>query len=743
MIKRYCTLLLGLPFVLSCGTRLVAQDLWTPIGPEGGWVDCIVFHPANPDTMYTGGDFFGGLYRSVDGGETWSRVESFGYENVWTILIDPSPPYAIYVGNMFEDSLGIRKSNDGGNSWTTILKYPDVASIAFDPTNSATIYAAGGFWENYQEYVHGAGVWKSYDGGNSWSDIGAGVIDTLNVQSVVVFPSNPQAVLVGTYHFPIPGPKGLYASLDGGLTWSPAGLQDKDVWKLAIAPTADSIVFAACWDSLYRSLDYGATWSAMSINATFFFDVRFAPSDNNIVYASAIPEGIFRSADGGETWTEVNNGLPATRVWVVAIHPTDPNTVFSGQQGRGIWKSTDGGNSWRDVNRGFRCTYPFDIVVGANSRLLAVFYEELGNHAAGVRVWDSLSGWSDLGMTGEQPIKTVAIDPSSSAVLYISELLELLTPLQHYRSDDTGNSWTPIGAGLPPDVYLEEILVHPDSPSVVYGATSYEYGYTGGRGLYKSYDFGQNWQFLGLDSMLITCLMFHPDSSAVLFAASLNTVYKSSDGGMSWDSLGISSIPILSLAVDHSNPKRLYAGSFGAGILRSSDGGISWQQTGLEAMPPVISIVIDPDFPNILYAGGSDVFAPGLGIYRSIDGGDSWQEFTTGLVNREIVKLAVDPSTRSIYAATTGYGVYRRHLPTDGCCDGMRGNVDSSPDGSVDIVDLSFLVEFLFGNSSAFSPLCPEESDIDGTGQTDIVDLTNLVDYLFGNAGSPAPAPCP
>lgn len=640
------------------------QSQWFSIGPEGGWIDHIVFHPDNPDVMYLGGDVYGGFYRSVDAGNSWQRVESFGSVNAWTLAVHPTSPNIIYAGSIMDNNMGIMKSSDSGMTWATILKWPDIATIAIDPTNPDVIYAGAGFWEDYQEQGHGEGIYKSEDGGESWVKAG---LDTFNVQSIVIRPDSPNIIYAAVYRGDLaaepPTPAGVYQSMDSGNTWSRIALADQDVWKLAICPDSVNIMFAATWDRLYKSVDYGLNWRPVPIASMFFLALDIAPSDGNVIYTGSIIDGVFKSIDRGQTWTNISADMPAKRIWTLSVHPNDVDIVFVGQAGQGILKTMDGGVSWRSVNTGFKCHYAFDIDVDQNSNLYIGIYNEEDNKLTSIKRWNDVSGWKDLGTTDEM-VKTIVVDPTNSQTIYSTSLnhfYNIFPGGSLYRTDNAGITWTSIGSGLPDSTYIESLAIDPVNSNILYAGTSSGLGYIGGKGIYKSTDKGHNWFLTGPDSLMASSIVIHPDSSNIIYAGTLNNIYKSVDRGGSWQPLGLPGLPLLSLAIDPSNPITIYAGIFTAGIFKSSDGGNNWQQVGLHGKS-VTGIVIDPLHTQTIYAGGSENVLPGWGVFRSTDGSNSWDDFSEGLINKEVSRLTIDPATGILYAATLGYGVYKRQL---------------------------------------------------------------------------------
>jgi photosystem II stability/assembly factor-like uncharacterized protein len=318
-----CFLLL-LAFYCLGSTVASAQDpqarIWTSDGPGGAYVRTLAIDPVTPTTLYAGtvedrNHPLWGVFKSIDSGNTWSAVNTglpsdFG---VYALAIDPVDPSTVYAGTYGYGigvySGGVFKSIDGGATWSEVDSGPlanlSIITLAIDPITSSTIYA--GTW--------GGGAFVSVDGGNSWSAINAGLRDLI-VSALAIDPQTPSTLYAGT----VSG--GVFKSIDGGNTWSAVNVglpTNYQVLALAIDPVTPS--------TLYAGLD-----------------------------GSARGGGVFKSLDGGNTWSEADTGLPTTTAGVgfhaLAIDPVTPSTLYAGSFGAGAFISTDGGDSWSDFNAG-------------------------------------------------------------------------------------------------------------------------------------------------------------------------------------------------------------------------------------------------------------------------------------------------------------------------------------------------------------------------------------------------------
>ncbi|MBI2270794.1 MAG: hypothetical protein HYU69_10635 [Bacteroidetes bacterium] len=560
--------------------------------------------------MYASGDTHGSLYKSVDSGNTWENLSSYGSYNAWCFEINPTRPDTIYAGSMMNeaDSVGIRLSIDGGISWQTVLKWPAISQIAVSPSNPDIVYAAAGYWPGYQTDQHGEGIWKSTDGGFTWNKIITNLIDNMSIQTIAFNPSSPNAMYAGAYGVFGNG-NGLYASLNGGTSWYLAGLANKHIWKIAVCNSTPNIIFAAAQDSVYKSSDYGTTWNAMNINIGvtegLFFGLNISKSDNNIIYVGSLDKDIFKSTDAGLTWSGLmNSGLTSTRIWDVTVHPTNSNIVFAGQQGQGIWKSTDGASTWQDANTGFKCHYITDLH-HTNGGVFAALYNEQGNNSASVRKWNGTS-WNSIGLNDLWINKIVPV-PGSTDTLFASKVdygfFSGKPNNKLLKSTNSGLTWIPVGKGLDTTVEISTIKINHQNKNIIYAGNKL--------GIYKSANGGNDFTLLGLNN--VTSISIHPVSTNIIYAGTWTGVYKSIDAGVNWAPLNTFSNAILSLAILSSNPKIIFAGSFANGILKSIDDGVTWNYVSTNLNGKTIFAIL-PDFfnPNIVYAGGT------MGVYRSV-----------------------------------------------------------------------------------------------------------------------------
>ena len=279
---------------------------------------------------------------------------------VLALVIDPSNPATLYVGTI---EGGVFKSSNGGASWSasnTGLPSTDVHAMAIDPWNPATLYAGIDSGGLFNGVLNGGGVFESSNGGASWSASDTGLITTSDtaVFALAIDPSNPATLYAGKNDG-----SGVFKSSNAGANWSASntGLPDPSsagnsyVRALAIdrSNPATLYVGTAFGYGVFKSTNGGATWSASNtgLTATEVLALAIDPVNPANLYAGTFLEGssggVFKSINGGASWIASSSGLTATQVNALAIDPSNPATLYAGTGSGTVFKSINGGASWQ------------------------------------------------------------------------------------------------------------------------------------------------------------------------------------------------------------------------------------------------------------------------------------------------------------------------------------------------------------------------------------------------------------
>src|SRR6184192_428780 len=331
-------------------------------------------------TVYLGAAS-GGVWKSSNGGTTFKPVfDKESAQSIGAVAIDPQAPKTIWAGtgeawtrNSVSIGTGIYKSTDGGDSWTNmgLQNSERIAKIIIDPKNSDTVYACvpGRLWSDSED----RGVYKTPDGGKSWNKILKGANLSTGCSMISMNPQEPKTLFAGMWDFRRKGwtfrsggenataasGSGFFQTMDGGATWkelddkSAKGLPAKPWGRIAvtIAPSKPNVVYAmieSTRSALFRSDDGGKTWeerdrSNWIVWRPFYFaNLIVDPKNENKVYKPDLT--LIMSEDGGRSFSGIGNGAHGDfhDVWV---NPDNSDHLIAGDDG-GVWYSYDGGNTW-------------------------------------------------------------------------------------------------------------------------------------------------------------------------------------------------------------------------------------------------------------------------------------------------------------------------------------------------------------------------------------------------------------
>jgi len=367
-------------------------------------VTSIVIHPHNPAIMYLGtgdGDAFDtftiGVLKSTDGGQTWNTTGlQPGVDERWVIsklLMHPSDPETLLAAL----NKGIYKSTDGGNTWTQQVA-GNFKDIEVNPANPSTWYGA----------ASGDGIYKSTDSGEKWSKrFSALPRSGFDRIAIALSPSAPH-IIYAVYVDLEDGFFGLYRSIDNGDSWELRSNSPNLLgWRVNGSDTG------------------GQAW----------YDLTLAvyPSNPNIVYVGGV--NLWKSVDGGVNWEITahwsgDGGVPYVHAdhHDFKFHPSSDNTLFSGNDG-GLFKSTDGGTSWTDLSSGLAIHQVYRLGVSAQEPgRIVVGTQDNGSDLYMQGTWNSV-----LFADGME----CAIDPQDNSIMYCSIYFG-----NFYRSNDSGRNWS-------------------------------------------------------------------------------------------------------------------------------------------------------------------------------------------------------------------------------------------------------------------------------------------------------------
>jgi photosystem II stability/assembly factor-like uncharacterized protein len=332
-----------------------APSGWTASGLSGQYISALTMSPVDPDTLYAG-TFDGIIYKTTDGGANWTQIFS---EAVYpyAVAINSKNPDVIYAatghaGPPEENPTagGIYKTVNGGLSWSQVL--PDVYaySMQLDPVNPDKILVG----------TSGNGIYRSVDAGSNWTNSKAGLPlaqsgTPEDIYDIKFDKTNPLIAYVATYN------GGIYKTINGGTTWAATGLKHGPLVRLAIAPSNKAVMYAGGdgpggYGSLpdkirlHKTADAGLTWKDLAIpvagtyGSPYTYGMVVNPTNPLETYVAAAGWGVFKSTDGGTIWKGVNSGLTTYGVGDggLMMHPVAPQILYLATD-NGVFKTIKGG----------------------------------------------------------------------------------------------------------------------------------------------------------------------------------------------------------------------------------------------------------------------------------------------------------------------------------------------------------------------------------------------------------------
>jgi photosystem II stability/assembly factor-like uncharacterized protein len=620
---------------------------WTPLFDDQptGSIGALAVAPSNPSVIYVGsgeglqrpdlstGD---GMYKSTDGGKTWKHLGLSDGQQISAIIVDPQNPDRVFVavlGHPYgaNEERGVFRSTDGGQTWQKVL-YKDentgAVALAFDPTNAQTVYAdlwaaRQGPWENGQWQGPQSGLFKSTDGGTTWTQLTKGLPTTkegLGRIGFAVAPSDPQR---------------LYAIVD--------------------APRLGGV---------FRSMDAGESWERVSNEqrvwgrGSDFAEVKVDPKNKEVIYVANT--STYRSTDGGKTFTAIKGAPGGDDYHTVWINPDNPQIILlASDQGAVI--SVNGGQTWSSWYN--QPTAQFYHVITDNQFPYWVYGGQQESGSAGVAsrgAFGQTTFW-DWRPVGVEEYGYVAPDPLNPNLIYGGKV----TRYDRSTGQVQDVSPEPLRSGKVRFLRTAPLLFSPVDGHVLY---------LGGNVLFKTANGGQSWDVISPDlsreapevpecigiyrtaelakqprrGVIYTVAPSYKDLNTIWAGTDDGLIHVTRDGGKTWQNItpaGLTSWSKVSI---------IDAGRFDAGtayaainrirlddqhphIYRTHDGGKSWQEivNGLPDNAPVNTVREDPVRQGMLFAGTERA------VYVSFNDGDDWQPLRLNMPATSIRDLVI------------------------------------------------------------------------------------------------------
>ncbi len=334
-----------IPVCLLLAVATAQAQTWKPLGPPGGDVRALAVDPSHPGRVFLG-TADGHIFGSEDSGAHWTllgRASGRLDAVITAIVVDPRDSQTLFAASWTRDSAaggGVFRSTDGGKTWTA-------AGLAGEAVRALTIAPS-----DPDVLVAGTldGVYRSPDSAKSWERISPEHHEELrNLDSLAIDPRDPRIIYAGTFHLP-------WKTIDGGRTWHPIHngmIDDSDVMSLLIDGPHPERLYASACSGIYRSDDGAAQWrkiQGIPYTARRTYAIVEDPANPDRVFA-ATSEGLWKTDDAGKNWRRTTPDS-----WVVnavAIAAGRPGRVLIGTEKFGVLSSDDLGEHFQDANDGF------------------------------------------------------------------------------------------------------------------------------------------------------------------------------------------------------------------------------------------------------------------------------------------------------------------------------------------------------------------------------------------------------
>ena len=637
---------------------------WRNIGD--GWfgtgsIGAIAVAPSDPNVLYVGtgehairgqsSTYGDGVYKSTDQGRTWRHVGLRASRQISAVRVHPTNPDIAWVaaqGDRWQGSeeRGIYRTTDGGVTWTKVLAGLNATSgasdLSVDPTNPRTLYAA--FWDHQRRpwIVRsggaGSGIWKSTDGGDTWTRLAQGLPALMGKIGVSVSPANPDRV----YAIVEAEQGGMYRSDDAGRTWSRTSsdrlIQTRSWYYMkTFADPKNADVVWVTNAPVLRSIDGGRTFATVPATHGDNHQLWIDPIEGRRII-NANDGGASISLDGGRSWSSQDN-QPTAQFYHVTVDDQYPYRLYSGQQDNTsviiTSRGEDGAIGVRDWTVGPGCE---SANVGVSARDPRYVYG--GCYQGLIDERDMTTGitrdimpWPEMNLT--EPTDRTRYRFNWTAPIVVSR--HDANVLYHggnvlFRSIDRGQSWTPAS----PD------LSRNDRSRQGWGGTPITNEGAGGE-------------------VYGTIIVIHEDprdARTLWIGTDDGRVQVTRDGGTTWSDVtprGAGDGLVNEIEVSPFDANTVWIayrtnrmGDPAPHVFRTTDGGRTWVRTvtGLREGEPVRVVREDPERRGLLYAGTE------TGIYVSRDNGAQWQPFPARFPVVPVTDLAVHRG--DLVAATEG-----------------------------------------------------------------------------------------
>jgi photosystem II stability/assembly factor-like uncharacterized protein len=609
---------------------------------EMGSVGAVSVSPSHPNIVYCGmgehaprgvmTSYGDGMYRSNDAGKTWTKLGLEKTQHISRIIIHPTNPDVVYVaaqGALFAPNKerGVYRSKDGGKTWENILFVDEgtgAVELSMDANNPLTLYAA--MWD-YQRKPHvvisggpGSGLYKSTDGGDTWTELTEGLPKEKGKMAIAVSPANSEKVYALIESDSNQDKGGLFVSNDAGKSWSMVSGDNRLVqraWyyiEVFADPNDEDTVYVLS-ANMFRSEDGGKTWKTISVPHGDTHDLWINPSNSkNMVLAD--DGGATISFDYGENWTLQDN-MPTAQFYRINTDNLFPYNIYGGQQDNtsvkiaslsvGRWSISL--EDWHYSAGGESAFLAFDpdnprYVMGGSylgtielldmeskmsTDVMAAPIQYLGREARNMKYlynWNAPIIWSQHELGTFYHGAQLVLRTRDNGVTW-EEISPDLTRNQDDKQGNGGEPYTNEAVGAENYGTLAYIIESPHEKGVMY--TGSDDGL-----VHVTKNGGESWQNItpkGLQECLVNAIEVSPHDPATVYIATTRykfndytpALYKSTDYGKTWTNIS-SGIPYGAFTrvvrEDQERKGLLYAGTE-KGLFISWNDGKNWESLQL------------------------------------------------------------------------------------------------------------------------------------------------------------------
>lgn len=641
---------------------------WFPIfdNQSTGSIGTITVAPSNPNIIYVGSgeglhrpdlSTGNGVYKSNDAGKTWIHLGLQDGQQIPKIAVDPKNPDRIFVavlGHPYgpNEERGIYRSSDGGKTFEKILYVDENTGgddVEIDPDNPAIIYATlwqsrEGPWENGEWAGTKGGIYKSMDGGKTWTKLSKGLPADMVQAHLAIAPSSSNTIYVaiGTTEQNEYGTgkgMGIYRSDDGGENWHEisddgrpeARIGGGDVPELMVDPKNAETLYSTSI-VVWKSVDGGKKWKGIrgAPGGDDYQNVWINPIDTKIMLVTG-DQGAIITVNGGDTWSSWYN-QPTAQLYHVSADNAFPYNVYSGQQESGsvgiATRGNDGEITFRDWHPVGAQEYGYVAPDPLNSNIV---------YGGKLSKYNKLTGQvqditpPDTRNTGYRFVRTepVIFSPVDHKTLYYAGNVL-------FKTQDGGNTWKVISPDLSRETW--------DIPASV--------------GIYKS----GNLEKIPRRGVIYTVAPSPININTIWAGTDDGLIHVTRDGGKTWKDVTppeITSWSKISLMdASHFNENTVYAAvnrfrcdDLHPYIYKTNDGGVTWKKI-IKGLPndPINAIREDPEKKGLLFAASETQ------VYVSFNDGDDWQSLRLNMPATSIRDVIIKDN--DLVAATHGRGFW-------------------------------------------------------------------------------------